>query len=251
MEPKAKQIHKAIKDYYGTIAESAETSCCEPQEPCCGESKQTVPYYDLAMLEGAPDEAAAMSLGCGDPVTLASLRPGEVVLDLGSGGGLDCFLAAKAVGEEGLVIGVDMTEAMLEKANASKAKLGMENVDFRFGQIEDLPVESNRVDVVMSNCVINLAPDKRAVFQEAFRVLRPGGRISVSDIVTEGEFSPEARSDLLSWAGCVAGAIDVEDYLAKLRDAGFVEVELVDSVEAGTPVDGPRLFSARVSGRKP
>ena len=251
MGPNEHEIHQAVKEYYGAIATTKASSCCEPQEPCCDESERSSLLYDLELLESAPDEAAAISLGCGDPVTLASLQPGEVVLDLGSGGGLDCFLAAKAVGEDGRVIGVDMTEAMIARANASKEKLGLRNVEFHFGQIEDIPLDSEIADVVMSNCVINLSPNKDVVFREAYRVLKRGGRISVSDIVTEGEFSVEARSDLQSWAGCVAGAIDVQEYLAKMREAGFVEVELKESIKVGAADGGPKLFSARIWGRKP
>jgi ubiquinone/menaquinone biosynthesis C-methylase UbiE len=183
------------------------------------------------------------------------LKPGEWVLDLGSGGGIDCFLAARQVGETGYVIGVDMTPAMLEKANASKIKMGVKNVEFRRGQIENLPVVDNSIDVIMSNCVINLSPDKRAVFNEAFRVLKPGGRISVSDIVTEGAFSDELRADAAKWAECVTGAIDADDYTALIREAGFTDVQVLDKVNADGIVEVkngmPRIYSARVTARKP
>jgi SAM-dependent methyltransferase len=183
------------------------------------------------------------------------LQPGETVLDLGSGGGIDVFLAAQQVGEGSRVIGVDMTPAMIDKANKNKAQLGLDNVEFRHGQIEDLPVEEASIDVIMSNCVINLSPEKPAVFREAYRVLKPGGRFSISDIVTDGEFSSELRADLDSWSDCVTGAVPAEDYTAMLRDAGFSDVEIVDKVDAGDivkPVDGmPRIFSARITGTKP
>jgi ubiquinone/menaquinone biosynthesis C-methylase UbiE len=202
-------------------------------------------------------------------VTIASLQQEEVVLDLGSGGGIDCFLAARQVGETGYVIGVDMTPEMLAKANANKEKMGVRNVEFRQGQIEALPVADNRVDVVISNCVINLSPDKPAVFREAFRVLKPGGRISVSDIVTEGEFSEALRAQVDQWAACVTGAIDADLYVGMMREAGFVGVQIVDKVDAETLVPEevidrvgaqfvarlkeslPRIFSARITARKP
>jgi len=202
-----------------------------------------------------PAVITGLSLGCGDPVTIASLLPGETVLDLGSGGGIDCFLAARQVSNVGYVIGVDMTPDMLAKANASKVKMGVQNVEFRLGKIEALPVTDNSVDVVMSNCVINLSPDKAAVFREAFRVLKSGGRISVSDIVTEGEFSAELRADAAKWAECVTGAIDVNDYTALMGEAGFVNIHVVDKVDAEDIVPRqpgmPRVFSSRITAYKP
>ena len=188
-------------------------------------------------------------------MTVASLLPGETVLDLGSGGGIDCFLSARQVGDTGYVIGVDMTPEMLAKANSNKVKLGVNNVEFRKGQIEALPVTDDSVDVVMSNCAINLSPDKAAVFREAFRVLKAGGRLSVSDIVTEGEFSPELRADAAKWAECVTGAIDVNEYIGKMHAAGFVNIQVVDKSDAESIVERkpgmPRVFSARITGYKP
>jgi ubiquinone/menaquinone biosynthesis C-methylase UbiE len=188
-------------------------------------------------------------------VSIASLNPGETVLDLGSGGGIDCFLAAKRVGEQGHVIGVDMTPEMLAKANANKEKMGVQNVEFRHGKIEALPVEDNSVDVVMSNCVINLSPDKPAVFLEAFRVLKPDGRVSISDIVTEGDFSPALRAEVDKWAECVTGAIDVDNYTGMMQAAGFVEISVVDKTGADDLLDiqpgMPRVYSARITARKP
>jgi len=208
----------------------------------------------MTILEGLPLDVTALSLGCGDPVTIATLQPGETVLDLGSGGGIDCFLAARRVGETGHVIGVDMTPDMLSKARASKDKLGVQNVEFRLGQIEALPVADNSVDVIMSNCVINLSPDKASVFREAFRVLKPGGRVAISDIVTEGEFSPELRAQTDKWAECVTGAIDVNAYTGVMREAGFSDILVVDKVTADdmiTHQEGmPRIFSARITGSK-
>jgi ubiquinone/menaquinone biosynthesis C-methylase UbiE len=188
-------------------------------------------------------------------VSIASLRPGETVLDLGSGGGIDCFLAARQVGESGYVIGVDMTPAMLEKANANKAKMGVTNVEFRQGYIEAMPVDDNTIDVLMSNCVINLSPDKRAVFSEAFRVLKPGGRVSISDVVTEGEFTAEQRADADKWAECVSGAIDVQDYTGIMRAVGFVDIQVVDKVDTEEVLERqpgmPRVYSARITAYKP
>jgi arsenite methyltransferase len=196
-----------------------------------------------------------LSLGCGDPVTIASLQQGETILDLGSGGGIDCFLAAKQVGITGHVIGVDMTFEMLAKANASKEKMGAHNVEFRLGQIEALPVGDNTADVIMSNCVINLSPDKGRVFREAYRVLKPGGRVAISDIVTEGDFSPELRAQTDKWAECVTGAIDVNAYTAIMHEAGFTDINVVDKVNADEMMprqdELPRIYSARITGRKP
>lgn len=241
-------IHDIVQERYGSIA-AGSGSCCG-EDSCCNPV-----LYDNALLEGLPESVTSLSLGCGDPVTVAGLKAGETVLDLGSGGGIDCFLAGRQVGPSGHVIGVDMTPEMLAKAEASKARMGVTNVEFRKGHIEALPVESDTVDVLMSNCVINLSPDKAAVFGEAFRVLKPGGRIAVSDIVTEGTVSPEMRADIAKWAECVTGAIDVNEYTGLLRAAGFEAVSVVDKADADAIVgrqDGmPRLFSARVTARKP
>lgn len=250
------RIREAVRETYGSIASSAVGSdCCGPETAGCRPQSIAPDLYDGQLLEGLPIDVTGLSLGCGDPVTIASLEPGETVLDLGSGGGIDCFLAERQVGEDGYIIGVDMTSAMIDKANANKEKLGLMNVDFRLGEIESLPLDDDQVDVVMSNCVINLSPDKPAVFREAFRVLKPGGRVSISDIVTDGEFSEEMRSSASLWAGCVSGAIDVEAYTAQMSEAGFTDVQVVDkvSVDASTPQkDGiPRLFSARITGYKP
>ncbi len=169
------QIHQVVQERYGAIATGEQNSCCGSAGDCCGGEAGSVQLYDDQLLAGLPVDVTGLSLGCGDPVTIAGLQAGETVLDLGSGGGIDCFLAARQVGETGHVIGVDMTPAMLEKANQNKAKMGVTNVEFRRGQIEDLPVEDNTIDILMSNCVINLSPDKTAVFREALRVLKPGG----------------------------------------------------------------------------
>ncbi len=251
MTVKANAIHDVVQERYGAIARGESASCCGPDADC-GCASPTL--YDVSLIETLPLEVTSLSLGCGDPVTIAGLKSGETVLDLGSGGGIDCFLARRQVGETGHVIGVDMTPSMLEKANASKVKLGYSNVEFREGQIEALPVESDSVDVIISNCVINLAPDKRPVFAEAFRVLKPGGRISVSDIVTEGEFSDALRADTAQWAECVTGAIDAALYTDLIREAGFVDIQVVDKANAEGIVEVrpgmPRIFSARITARK-
>jgi ubiquinone/menaquinone biosynthesis C-methylase UbiE len=166
-------------------------------------------------------------LGCGNPIAIAELEPGEVVLDLGSGGGIDCFLAAKQVGREGWVIGLDMTPDMIKLARRNAKKVGVANVDFRYGEMEDIPLADESVDVIISNCVINLSPDKDAVFREAYRVLRPGGRLSVSDMVVDGDLPQAIRDSLNAWAGCIAGALDESVYLKKMRAAGFENVEVV------------------------
>lgn len=246
-------IHEAVQVRYGAIANGEAGNCCGTDSACCG-MENGVTLYDDAMLTQLPDSVTAISLGCGDPVTIANLKPGEWVLDLGSGGGIDCFLAAQRVGAQGYVIGVDMTRAMLDQANASKVRIGVTNVEFRRGQIEDLPVVSDSIDVVMSNCVINLSPDKQAVFHEALRVLKPGGRISVSDIISETPFTDVHRADATTWAECVSGAVTSDEYLAMMRTAGFVDIEIVDQVSADGIVerrDGmPRVFSMRVTARK-
>lgn len=244
-------IHRAVRERYAAIA-SGSTSCCggSTSDACCDSQRS---LYDPELLADLPVDVTGLSLGCGDPVSIASLKPGETVLDLGSGGGIDCFLAARQVGESGYVIGVDMTPEMIAKANASKSRMGVTNVEFRQGQIEALPVDNNSVDVILSNCVINLAPDKAAVFREAFRVLKPGGRLAVSDIVTEG-LLPQQVIDLNAWSACVAGAINVNHYLDLLREAGFEDVRAVDKASAAEITgisEQARLISARITARKP
>jgi SAM-dependent methyltransferase len=204
--------------------ESSTSSCCGPEDPV--QIDLVSKLYEATDVNELPDEVTDISLGCGDPVTLASLEPGQTVLDLGSGGGIDCFLAAKRVGETGRVIGVDMTAEMVELARKNKEKIGADNVDFRLGEIENLPVSDNTVDVIISNCVINLSPDKPQVFREAFRVMKPGGRLAVSDIVTDGPLPQVIKDNMSAWASCVAGALDKDDYVKAIQDAGFVDVEL-------------------------
>ena len=214
-------IHVAVREHYAKrITNNA--SCCG-QDSCCGSESSLYPSELIATL---PDGESTVSYGCGDPITLASLEPGQTVLDLGSGAGLDCFFAAKKVGESGQVIGVDMTPEMIERASSSAKRLNLNNVEFRQGYLEDLPVDSNSVDVIISNCVINLSPDKSKVFAEAFRVLKSGGKLAVSDIVTDGPLPSEIKQSLSAWAGCVAGAIEANDYTKMMEAVGFTNISI-------------------------
>jgi SAM-dependent methyltransferase len=190
--------------------------------------------YTKEELDTLP-EGADLGLGCGNPTALASIKEGETVVDLGSGAGIDCFLAAKKVGDTGKVIGIDMTPEMLDKARGNAKNGNIENVEFRLGEIDNLPVADNTADLVISNCVINLAPDKKKVFDEAFRVLKPGGRVMISDIVLLGELPEGIRSSMDAYIGCVSGAIHKDDYLQTIKDAGFKDVEIVS--EATFPVE--------------
>jgi ubiquinone/menaquinone biosynthesis C-methylase UbiE len=215
-------IHDAVREHYAERIKSS-ASCCGPSDCCSTDSN----LYPTELLSTLPEGESAISYGCGDPITLASLQPGQTVLDLGSGAGLDCFFAAKKVGESGHVIGVDMTPEMIERARSSAERLKLSNVEFRQGYIEDLPVEPNSVDVIISNCVINLSPDKSKVFAETFRVLKPGGKLAVSDIVTDGPLPDAIKKSLSAWAGCVAGALEAEEYLAIMRAVGFTDISVV------------------------
>ncbi|UCC59458.1 MAG: arsenite methyltransferase [Dehalococcoidia bacterium] len=226
------EIRKAVREGYATIARQSGGSCCGPSNPCCDSASlaqnisQSIGYTEEE-LNAVPD-GANLGLGCGNPVALASLREGETVLDLGSGAGLDCFLAANSVGERGWVIGVDMTPEMLEKARENARKADYRNVEFRLGEIENLPVADGSVDVVISNCVINLSPDKRRVFAETFRVLKPGGRLMVSDIVLQKQLPDFILNSIEAYVGCVAGAMMRDDYLGRIEAAGFRDVEVLD-----------------------
>ncbi len=239
-----KKVKAHVKRRYGEMAQS-DTSCCSS---CgCGPSTADVAKqigYSEEDLKSIP-EASSMGLGCGNPVALASLKEGETVLDLGSGGGIDVFLAAEKVGPKGKAIGVDMTEAMVNKAQATAAKGGYENVEFRLGEIENLPVEKESVDVVISNCVINLSPDKEKVFQEAHRVLKPGGRIMISDLVTEGELPDKVRQSFDAWAGCIAGAMQRDVYLDTIRRAGFKNLKIVS--ESTYDVDVSKELNGKIT----
>lgn len=226
-------IKKAVEEKYAAIARGERTSCCSTTDAPGGKLYNVATMaqgYSATELEALP-EGANLGLGCGDPTADADLQPGQTVLDLGSGAGVDCFLAARRVGPAGRVIGVDMTDDMLARARANAARGGFTNVEFRRGEIEKLPVESSTVDRIISNCVINLAPDKARVFAEAYRVLKPGGSITVSDIVSIGSIPDSARADLEAWAGCTVGALEKHAYLAVVRAAGFSEVAVVKQVE--------------------
>ena len=225
------EIKKVVREGYAKIVKQG--SCgCGPVNSCCGNADlaQSVSKnigYTEEEITTVPD-GANLGLGCGNPVALASLKEGETVLDLGSGAGFDCFLAADRVGERGRVIGVDMTPEMIEKARENAAKGNYANVEFRLGEIESIPVDDNSVDIVISNCVINLAPDKRKVFKEAYRALKPGGRLMVSDIVLLEELPDFIKSSIEAYIGCVSGAILKDDYLEAVKEAGFEEVVIID-----------------------
>jgi arsenite methyltransferase len=222
-------IRTTVRQHYGEAAASFQpkaSSGCGCGSSRSSEETNASKLYPASELESLPEDVTGLSMGCGDPITLASLQPGQTVLDLGSGGGIDCFMAARKVGPTGRVIGVDMTAEMLEKARANQAKMGFKNVEFRLGEIEHLPVADSSVDVIISNCVVNLSPDKPQVFREAFRVLRPGGQLALSDIVTDGPLPQEIKDSLSAWAGCMAGALDVKEYVADLEAAGFSRVEV-------------------------
>jgi SAM-dependent methyltransferase len=228
---KKEEIKKVVRKSYAKIAKQ-DTSCCAPVDSCCGSVDLTQDIskkigYSEEDIKAVP-EGANMGLGCGNPVALSSLREGETVLDLGSGGGFDCFLAAEKVGKTGRVIGVDMTPEMIDKARENAQKGKYENVEFRLGEIENLPAADNSVDIIISNCVINLAPDKKNVFKEAFRVLKPGGRLMVSDIVLEKELPDKIRSSIEAYVACVSGALLKDEYIEAINEAGFRQVKIVD-----------------------
>lgn len=245
---KEKQIRKHVKDRYSRIAKSG-SPCC-PSSECGGmsskEQAKMIGYSDKD-LEKIPVEAN-MGLGCGNPVALADLKKGETVLDLGSGGGMDVFLAAKKVGSAGRVIGVDMTKAMVDKAMKTAEKHGYKNVEFRLGEIENMPVEGNSVDVIISNCVINLSPDKKQVFNEAYRVLKPNGRMHISDIVTEGKLPTNILKNLDAWAACVSGAMEKKEYLKTIEEAGFKKVKIVS--ESSYEFDVSKDLKGKVTSLK-
>ncbi len=246
----AKTIKKAVEEKYAAIARSERKSCCEATKQSGEGLYNTATMargYNSAELVELP-EGANLGLGCGDPTADADLQPGQTVLDLGSGAGVDCFLAARRVGSEGYVIGVDMTDEMLAKARAHAKQRGFTNVEFRKGEIENLPVESGTVDRVISNCVINLAPDKAKVFAEAYRVLKPGGSFTVSDIVSIGQIPDSVRTDMEQWAGCTAGAMEKEAYLGVICAAGFSEVAVAKEVIYDYP-HGPDYALASVTVR--
>jgi len=221
-------IKEIVKEKYGQAALRGKSGTCCGTAGGSGTSFDPITsnLYDAAQMEQIPGEALQASLGCGNPTALAKLNPGEVVLDLGSGGGIDVLLSAKRVGPTGKAYGLDMTDEMLALANENKRKAGAENVEFLRGEIENIPLPDNSVDVIISNCVINLSADKDRVLREAFRVLKPGGRLAVSDVVTRGEVDAQIRQNILLWVGCVAGALEENEYRDKLVSAGFEQVEI-------------------------
>jgi arsenite methyltransferase len=269
-------IKDAVKERYGKAAlhvvQSQEKACCGPS--CCSPvagavDPITVNLYDSKQTEGLPAEAVLASLGCGNPTALATLNAGDVVLDLGSGGGIDVLLSAKRVGPTGKAYGLDMTDEMLALARENQRKAGVGNVEFLKGEIEHIPLPDNSVDLIISNCVINLSADKSRVLAEAFRVLKPGGRFAVSDVVVRGEIPAEIRRNVELWIGCLAGALDESDYVAKLAGAGFEDVSIEPTrvyrvedareflsghgfdVDALAPLVDGRFFSGFIRARKP
>ena len=267
-------IKTIVRDRYAraalSVSEGTQPGCCSntrSQSQCC--DPITSNLYEAGQTGELPEAAVLASLGCGNPTALAELRPGEIVLDLGSGGGIDVLLSAKRVGPTGKAYGLDMTDEMLALAEDNKRKAGAQNVEFLRGEIENIPLPSNSVDVIISNCVINLSADKDRVLREAFRVLKPGGRFAVSDVVTKGQVPAEIRKSVLLWVGCVAGALEDEDYRAKLASAGFEAVDIeptrvyrvedakeflqakgIDAARIAPQVDG-KFMSAFIRARKP
>ncbi|HSO03229.1 MAG TPA: arsenite methyltransferase [Candidatus Limnocylindrales bacterium] len=228
MTPETNEIHQIVRDHYATAAErvttTGVTSCCG--DGCCsGQASDPISadLYDAQQVAGLPGDAVLASLGCGNPTALAELHPGDVVLDLGSGGGIDVLLSAQRVGPTGTAYGLDMTDEMLALANRNKAQAGATNVEFLKGTIEDIPLPDATVDVIISNCVINLASDKGQALREAFRVLKPGGRFAVSDIVVRGDMPEGVRQSMEAWAGCLAGALEEAEFVRLLEEAGFVD----------------------------
>ena len=255
MVEKSESIKEHVKQRYAEVARNAQQSAgcgCDcgtaSTASCCGPvSKEAYVQgigYSLDEIKDLPETALGAAAGCGNPTAIAGLKEGEVVLDLGSGGGIDVFLAARKVGPTGKAIGVDMTDEMLALARRNAEELGFENVEFRKGDIEELPVDDESIDIIISNCVINLAPDKDKVFREAYRVLKPGGRITVSDIVTDGPLPQEIKENPDGWAACVSGALEAETYLQKIRDAGFEKVQILDRRGFG------EVYSAEVEAYK-
>ena len=240
-KPREEEIKKAVKERYGDIARSEGSGCCGSAESSGKTSSPLLMYdkqafqmgYSSEELSSVP-EGANMNLGCGNPGAIAALQPGETVLDLGSGAGFDSFLAANKVGPDGRVIGVDMTQDMIQRAEENAQKGAYTNVEFRLGEIEDVPVEDGIVDVILSNCVINLSPDKTKVFQEAYRVLKPGGRLAISDIVATAEIPEEYKSDLALYSACVSGALLISELEAILGEAGFSDINIKPKDESKT-----------------
>jgi SAM-dependent methyltransferase len=246
-QPTGDELREVVRERYGEIARGEKVGCGpDPAGTCCSPSPSTGFGYAAEDLARLP-EGADLGLGCGNPGAIAALSPGETVVDLGSGGGIDCFFAARAVGATGRVIGVDMTPDMVKRARANAAKVDATNVEFRLGEIEALPVADSTADVIISNCVVNLSPDKDRVFGEMFRVLRPGGRVAISDQVAVREMPPEVRADPARYAACISGAVAPEAVERMLRDAGFGEVK----VDLRGDDEGSFVRSAAITATKP
>jgi len=267
-------VKDIVREKYGQAARNAaagdRSGCCGTSESsCCGADPITSDLYDALQTSELPEAAMRASLGCGNPTALAELKAGEIVLDLGSGGGIDVLLSARRVGPAGKAYGLDMTDEMLALARENQTKAGLENVEFLKGEIENIPLPDNSVDVIISNCVINLSADKDRVLQEAFRVLKPGGRFAVSDVVVRGEVPAEVRRSIELWVGCIAGALEDTEYVRKLARAGFVEIDIeptriyqtndareflaangIDADALAPAVDG-RFMSGFIRARKP
>ncbi|HUI89390.1 MAG TPA: arsenite methyltransferase [Anaerolineales bacterium] len=242
-------IHNIVRDRYAAKARSS--SCCDSGD-CCQTAGNKL--YPKELLDTLPGDISEFSLGCGNPIAIASLNKGETVLDLGSGGGLDCFLAAKQVGETGHVFGVDMTPEMIERARASASRMNIPNVEFRQGYLEELPIDDDSIDVVISNCVINLTPDKFKVFGEIQRVLKPGKRVAISDVVSNGPVPRALKENVEAWGDCLGGALEVKEYVRGLKEAGFEDIHIEPKDASGMilskmPVGVP--FSALITATKP
>ncbi len=249
------EIRSSVRKSYAEVADSAEQGCGSPASSCCGDPiSTTVAETALSLGYSGEDLAVAPSasnlgLGCGNPQLIAAIRSGETVLDLGSGAGFDCFLAARAVGPTGRVIGVDMTAEMVSKARSNQAASGLANVEFRLGEIEHLPVPDNFVDLIISNCVINLSPEKEQVFKDAFRVLRAGGRLAISDMVAHVDIQEEIRQDAALYSGCVAGAVTAREIEHSLRRVGFEQVQI--GARAGDEDNDTPVYAALIQATKP
>jgi len=237
MREKNNQVTRIVREKYGDLAEKQmekqeSDSCCGGGGCGCGSTSQLTQeadnLYAVGEINDLPETVTGISLGCGNPTAIANLAPGQTVLDLGSGGGIDCFLSAKKVGLKGHVIGLDMTPKMIDLARMNAKKQGFQNVEFRYGYIEDIPLPDASIDVIISNCVINLSTDKDSVFRETYRVLKAGGVLNISDIVTNGDLPEALAQQLSAWVGCVAGALDEEVYLEKMRDAGFIDLKITE-----------------------
>lgn len=256
--PTNNEIKQVVKDKYGEIAAS-KSSCCGPTS-CCGTSNKVVDYTifqdDYTKLEGYVADAD-LGLGCGLPTEFAGIKKGDTVVDLGSGAGNDVFVARAITGEEGKVIGLDFTQEMIDKANENKRKVRFENIEFKLGEIEDMPIENNSTDVVVSNCVLNLVPNKQKAFNEIYRILKPGAHFCVSDIVLDGELPEGLRNAAAMYAGCVSGALQKEDYINAIKNAGFINVEIKKSKTIELPEnilkeylsdEGIKLYNENVQG---